>query len=76
MNELASVQSELHADIFEKKLRLAMSKEFDRLKQRAQIDNFLAQTTQPGQSEANVKPASFEAAGPPRPAKSEPKRRR
>ena len=35
-------RKELEADIREKKLRLAMAKEFDRLKQAAQIDNFVA----------------------------------
>jgi len=74
VENLAVVNDELHADIFEKKLRMAMSREFDRLLQKAQIDNFLAKTTQPGQSEASVAPASYEAAGPPRPAKSKPGR--
>jgi parvulin-like peptidyl-prolyl isomerase len=43
-----TIRQELHKDIFEKKLRLAMSKEFDRIKESAQIDNFLAGTTQSG----------------------------
>ena len=45
---LASVQELLHEDILEKKMRDAMAKEFDRLKEAAQIDNFLAQTSQEG----------------------------
>ena len=40
------VKDELTKDIQEKKLRLAMAKEFDRLKDTAQIDNFLAGTSQ------------------------------
>lgn len=48
VTELAVVQDELHKDLHEKKLRLAMAKEFDRLKEGAQIDNFLAGTTQGG----------------------------
>ncbi len=45
-----AVGDELYKDIFEKKLRLAMSQEFDRLRETAQIDNFLAGTSQSGQS--------------------------
>mgnify|MGYP000553794111 CR=1 FL=1 len=40
--EMAEVVSELQRDIQEKKLRIAMAKEFDRLKESATIDNFLA----------------------------------
>lgn len=43
-----TIHRELQKDIFEKKLRLAMAKEFDRIKESAQIDNFLAGTTQTG----------------------------
>jgi parvulin-like peptidyl-prolyl isomerase len=55
------IQAELHKDIQEKKLRLEMAKEFDRLKEFAQIDNFLAGTVQSGkrqvrQSSARVAP--------------------
>ncbi|MBL9122380.1 MAG: peptidylprolyl isomerase, partial [Planctomycetaceae bacterium] len=39
------VKDLLREDIFEKKLNLAMANEFDRLKQAAQIDNFLANTS-------------------------------
>jgi hypothetical protein len=42
----AEVEQLLYEDIHEKKLRLAMAKEFDRIKGSAQIDNFLAGTTQ------------------------------
>ncbi|CAN0330018.1 unnamed protein product, partial [Ectocarpus sp. 4 AP-2014] len=43
---LAEVRKELERDIFEKKLRLAMSQEFERIRSRARIDNYLAGTTQ------------------------------
>ncbi len=43
-----SVKSELHKDISEKKLRTLMAGEFDRLREGAQIDNFLVGTSQPG----------------------------
>ncbi len=48
VEEYAAVESELRKDIHEKKLRLAMAEEFDRLKESAQIDNFLAGSSQPG----------------------------
>ena len=44
----ASVQELLQEDILEKKMRVAMAKEFDRIKEAVQIDNFLAGTTQSG----------------------------
>lgn len=43
-----SVKAELHKDIREKKLRLAMGKLFDEIKGNSQIDNFLAGTSQVG----------------------------
>ena len=45
-----AVRDELHRNIFEKKLRIAMAEEFDRLTQSAKIDNFLEGTSQPGAS--------------------------
>jgi parvulin-like peptidyl-prolyl isomerase len=42
------VAQELRRDIREKKLRLAMTRQFDKLKEAAQIDNFLAKSTQTG----------------------------
>ena len=48
VDDLETVREELAADIREKKVRLAMAKEFDRLKDVAQIDNFLASTSQAG----------------------------
>jgi hypothetical protein len=44
----ADVKELLIRDIQEKKLRVEMTKEFDRLKSTAQIDNFLAGSTQSG----------------------------
>jgi len=43
-----SVKGELHKDIAEKKLRTLMASQFDTLRERAQIDNFLAGTSQTG----------------------------
>jgi parvulin-like peptidyl-prolyl isomerase len=48
VTELSEVRGELSKDIQEKKLRLAMSLEFDRLKEVAQIDNYLAGRSQAG----------------------------
>ncbi len=53
---MAAVREELEADIREKKVRLAMSREFDRMKERSQIDNFLVGTSQP---EGGVQRASY-----------------
>lgn len=40
------VRDLIHEDVLEKKVRMAMNKEFNRLQDEAQIDNFLAGTTQ------------------------------
>lgn len=45
---LDDVREELTKDIHEKKLRVAMTQEFDRLKEVAQIDNYLAGKSQSG----------------------------
>jgi parvulin-like peptidyl-prolyl isomerase len=42
----AEVKQDIYSDIFEKKQRIAMAEEFNRLRESAQIDNFLAGTTQ------------------------------
>jgi parvulin-like peptidyl-prolyl isomerase len=47
------VQDVLYQDIFEKKLRMAMSQKFDDIRAKARIDNFLAGTSQ---SPDRVKP--------------------
>jgi parvulin-like peptidyl-prolyl isomerase len=44
--EMADVRDLLFEDIHEKKIRLAMADEFNRLRDSAQIDNFLAGTSQ------------------------------
>jgi parvulin-like peptidyl-prolyl isomerase len=70
VQEFEDVKDELHKDIHEKKLRMAMAEEFDRLKEGAQIDNFLEGTSQPGAK------AEKQAAARPRvPAKTGPVRR-
>lgn len=48
VQDFNAVRDELYKDILEKKLRLAMAKLFDHLKETAQIDNFLAGTSQSG----------------------------
>ncbi len=48
VQDFDAVRDELHRNIFEKKLRIAMAEEFDRLTQSAKIDNFLEGTSQPG----------------------------
>jgi hypothetical protein len=58
VDNLADVREELVKDIREKKLRLAMVEQFDRLKESAQIDNFLSGTSQ------SAKPAARRADGP------------
>ena len=62
VKEFAAVKNELYRDILEKKLRLAMAKEFDRLKESSQIDNFLAGTSQAGRlvGAKTASPASFD----------------
>jgi parvulin-like peptidyl-prolyl isomerase len=46
--DFAAVRDELHKDIYEKKLRIAMSQRFDKLLSAAKIDNYLAGTRQSG----------------------------
>ena len=60
-----AVRGELYKDILEKKQRLLMTKEFDRLKDVAQVDNYLAGTSQTGGTKpagANTLPATVGAA--------------
>lgn len=40
------VRDEIYRDIYEKKLRLAMASQFEEIRSSAQIDNYLAKTTQ------------------------------
>ena len=59
VQDMADVREELEKDIHEKKLRLAMAEEFDRLKDEAQIDNFLVKSSQPGRR-AHATPVNYE----------------
>ena len=54
------VREILHQDIFEKKLRMAMSEKFEEIRAKARIDNFLAGTSQ---SPDRVKPDAGDTAG-------------
>jgi hypothetical protein len=57
------VRDELYKDIHEKKLRLAMAQQFDRLVEGAQIDNFLTGSSQIGKRVAGPEPAPASAPG-------------
>jgi parvulin-like peptidyl-prolyl isomerase len=57
------VQEILQEDIFEKKLRMAMSDKFDKIREQARIDNYLAGTSQ---SPDKVKPGESREGGVPR----------
>ena len=50
VTDFDAVKDELHKNILEKKMRLAMSDKFYQLKEHAQIDNFLAGTSQTGKA--------------------------
>ena len=52
VDSLDDVKSELAREISDKKMRYAMANEFERLRESAQIDNFLAGTTQSGTARA------------------------
>ena len=61
-----AVRGELAKDIQEKKLRVLMTKEFDRLREVSQIDNFLAGKSQSGGRQAGpvgLAPAGQSASG-------------
>jgi parvulin-like peptidyl-prolyl isomerase len=51
-----AVKAELVKDIQEKKVRSQMTKEFDRLREVAEVDNFLAGTSQSGARTASASP--------------------
>lgn len=57
VENMGAVHDELVKDLCEKKLRVAMSEEFDRIKAAAQIDNFLEGTVQVGRNNVAQKPA-------------------
>jgi hypothetical protein len=48
VSDFDAVKEDLHNDILEKKLNLAMGESFRKLREESQIDNFLAGTSQPG----------------------------
>jgi parvulin-like peptidyl-prolyl isomerase len=68
VENLDDVRPELMKDIHEKKLRLAMAEEFDRLREAAQIDNFIAKTSQSGRGGGAIPGASSKPAPPQRSA--------
>jgi parvulin-like peptidyl-prolyl isomerase len=55
---MAEVQTELQRDILEKKMRMAMSDEFERLRSGARIDNYLAGTSQAPVKKSDAKQAT------------------
>ena len=55
VEQLSEVQDDLVKDIREKKLRLAMADEFDQIRESAQIDNFIAGTSQTGRAQGPAK---------------------
>lgn len=59
------VKEILHEDIFEKKLRLAMAAEFERLREASRVDNYLANTTHKpaGERESSPLDTGVQAAG-------------
>ena len=61
----AEVQDILHRDIYEKKLRMAMSEKFESIREHSRIDNYLARTSQapPGQAEIHQDAAVRPTAG-------------
>jgi parvulin-like peptidyl-prolyl isomerase len=65
VTEFDAVKEELRKDIFDKKLRIAMTKRFADLREAAQIDNFMTGTSQSGRSRENS--ASSNANGQPLP---------
>ena len=54
VTDFDAVKEELHNMILEKKMRLAMGVKFQSLRTEAQIDNFLAGTSQPGRAAVDI----------------------
>ncbi len=52
--KIEEVRNDIYEDIHEKKLRLAMAREFERIKDEAGIDNFLAGTSHSPQRKAQT----------------------
>lgn len=57
----ADVKEELYKDVFEKKLRVAMTEEFERIQAVSRIDNFLAGTIHKPEVERNARSPSVQA---------------
>ena len=72
VTEFAAVEQELRNDIHEKKLRIAMAEEFDRIRESAQIDNFLAGTTQGGKNTVAARATTAVRSDPATPAANVP----
>lgn len=64
VKDIEAVRPELHKEILEKKLRIAMQNQLDTMLKAAQIDNFLEQTTQSGSAAVPPPPAAAAAARP------------
>ena len=50
VSDFDAVKEELHANILEKKMRLAMGEEMQKVRSDAQIDNYLTGTSQTGKA--------------------------
>jgi parvulin-like peptidyl-prolyl isomerase len=55
--DMAQVRDLLYSDIYEKKLRLAMSEKFELLREQSRIDNYLAGTSHTGPAQVQQDPA-------------------
>jgi parvulin-like peptidyl-prolyl isomerase len=53
VQDFDAVKEELYNDLLEKKMRIAMDQKFSELREAAQIDNFVAGTSQPGRQASN-----------------------
>ena len=53
--DIAEVRDILHSDIYEKKLRLAMSEKFEEIREQSRIDNYLAGTSHAPPGQAKVR---------------------
>jgi hypothetical protein len=62
VEKIDDVRDELHKDVYEKKMRIAMAEEFDRLKEDSRIENFLTPVSKVAGPPPAVRPASHESA--------------
>ena len=56
--DFATVRNDIHEDVYEKKLRLAMADRFSQLQQEATIDNYLAGTSSSPKRATAARPAA------------------